>query len=110
MSRQTATRRRFLQTSLAASAVAMSGRVRAQDEGGGDPRAEKLNLAIIGAAGRGRANTKGVASENIYALCDVSQAALDEASKVFPAAQTFTDWRKVVELPQIDGVVVRRTA
>ncbi len=104
MMRHVANRRRFLKTSLAASALAATGRLAAGQPA--DPARDKLNLAIIGAGGRGAANTKGVAGENIYALCDVSQAVIDQVKPQFPAAVTFTDWRKVVELPQIDGVVV----
>ncbi|GAG26454.1 unnamed protein product, partial [marine sediment metagenome] len=33
---------------------------------------EKLNVAIVGVAGRGGANLNGVGSENIVALCDVN--------------------------------------
>ena len=33
---------------------------------------EKLNMGIIGSGGRGSANLRGVASENIVALCDIN--------------------------------------
>ncbi len=67
----------------------------------------KLNLAIIGAGGRGAANLKGVASENIVALCDVSRTALDAAKAAHPNARTFTDFRKVFDQPSdFDAVVV----
>ena len=33
---------------------------------------DKLNIAILGARGRGKQNAEGVAHENIYALCDVN--------------------------------------
>ena len=68
---------------------------------------DKLNLAIIGAGGRGAANLKGVASENIVALCDVSRTALDTAKAAHPNARTFTDFRKVFDRPSdFDAVVV----
>src|SRR5581483_1063930 len=37
---------------------------------------EKLNIAVIGAGGRGGANLRGVSSETIVALCDVSEPAI----------------------------------
>ena len=67
----------------------------------------KLNLAIIGAGGRGAANLKGVSSENIVALCDVNQTALDAAAQQFPRARTYRDLRKVFENTRdFDAVVV----
>jgi len=40
---------------------------------------EKLNIAVIGAGGKGRGDTDEVAElgENIYALCDVDKTTLD---------------------------------
>ena len=40
---------------------------------------EKLNIAMIGVGGRGAANLGGVAAENIVALCDVYEPAVDHA-------------------------------
>ncbi|MCC7008524.1 MAG: Gfo/Idh/MocA family oxidoreductase [Acidobacteria bacterium] len=58
---------------------------------------DKLDIAIIGAGGRGAANLKGVASENIVALCDVNRTALDQAAAAFPAAKRYADLRKVFD-------------
>jgi len=67
----------------------------------------KLNIAMIGAGGRGAANLKGVASENIVALCDVHQPGLDAAHAQFPAAKTYRDLRKVFDAANdFDAVVV----
>ncbi len=70
--------------------------------------ADKLNLAVIGVAHRGGANLKGVAGENIVALCDVDEKYLAEAGERFPQAQRFVDFRKMFDAmaKQIDGVVV----
>src|SRR5881397_3693041 len=58
----------------------------------------KLNIAIIGAGGRGASNMGDVGnSENIVAICDVAEAALDSAQKKFPQAKRFTDFRKLYE-------------
>src|SRR5438552_18221967 len=68
----------------------------------------KLNIAIIGAGGRGGSNMADVGqSENIVAVCDVAEAALDAAQKKFPHAKRFTDFRKLYEdEKEFDAVVV----
>jgi predicted dehydrogenase len=92
-------RRRFLAASaglLAAPAV-LSART-----------ADKLNLAVIGVADRGAENLKGVASENVVALCDVDEPRAGKAREQFPAAAFFTDYRKLFDAVgnKIDAVVV----
>ena len=50
---------------------------------------EKLNIAVIGVGGRGGSNLRDVGSENIVALCDVSEPAIDQRGDVtirLPAA------------------------
>ncbi len=92
----------------------------------------KLNIAFIGAGGRGRANlneltvTPGRAEgdpdrrsvapgvphpdENVVVLCDINQDALDSASVRFPKAKTFRDFRRVFDRPDdFDAVVVSTT-
>src|SRR5262245_31484722 len=68
----------------------------------------KLNVAIIGAGGRGGSNMADVGgTENIVAVCDVAEAALDSAQKRFPQAKRFTDFRKLYETEkEFDAVVV----
>src|SRR5437773_137494 len=68
----------------------------------------KLSIAIIGAGGRGGSNMADVGtSENIVAVCDVAEAALDSAQKKFPQAKRFTDFRKLYEAEKtFDAVVV----
>ena len=68
---------------------------------------DRLNIAIIGAGGRGAANTADVASENIVALCDVSEANLERAGEKFPKARRFTDFRELFDhAREFDAVVV----
>lgn len=67
---------------------------------------EKLNIGIVGVNNRGRANTGGVRSENIVALCDIDDNYLNQASKQFPKAARFNDWRKLCEQKNIDAVVI----
>lgn len=95
-------RRQFHRTAVAASAVfAAPAFLRGQDLN------SKLNIAIVGAGGRGAANTAGVASENIVALCDVNENALNAAAQRFPQARKFADFRKVFDhVNEFDAVVV----
>ena len=69
---------------------------------------EKLDIAIVGVAGRGGGNLAGVAHENIVALCDVDKNSLAAAAKGHPQAKTYADFRKMLgEMDkQIDAVVV----
>ena len=74
----------------------------------GYPANEKLNIAIIGCGGRGRANLDAVKSESIVALCDTNDNATAAALKDFPDAKTFADFRRMLDKMhhQIDAVVV----
>jgi len=68
---------------------------------------EKLNIAIIGAGGRGAGNLNGVATENITVLCDVFDSAVEQAATRFPGAKKFRDFRKVYDhANDFDAVVV----
>ncbi len=70
---------------------------------------EKVNVGIIGAGGRGGANTKGVADQgqNIVALCDADRGRLGGAAKRFPDARAYTDFRELLsEEKKLDAVVV----
>jgi predicted dehydrogenase len=100
--RRGVTRREFVGGTLAAGMVAGApALLRGQNLN------DKLNIAIIGAGGRGAANLKGVRSENIVALCDVNRAAVDAAAVDLPQAERFTDFRKLFDRPSaFDAVVV----
>src|SRR6516162_6961235 len=58
---------------------------------------EKLNLVVIGCGGRGASNMQAVLSENIVALCDVSEPNLEQAAKKAPDARKFRDFRKLYD-------------
>ena len=61
-------RRRFLKTTaLSAGTFLVGAPAFLRGKGLND----RLNVAIIGARGRGAANTHSVSSENIVALCDM---------------------------------------
>jgi predicted dehydrogenase len=98
------TRRRFLQTTTLATAGAWLTR------GQSGPRRlsanEKLNIGVIGTAHRAGEDIKGVAHENIVALCDIDDNFLAAAKEKFPDAKTYNDFRKLLEQPDIDAVVI----
>ncbi len=99
----TLTRRRFLQRTslLGLGALSAPAFLRAASPN------EKLNIAIIGAGGRGAGNTGSVSTENIVALCDVDEGRLNQAGQKFPQAKKFLDFRKLYdEVKNMDAVVV----
>ncbi|MHC4302215.1 MAG: Gfo/Idh/MocA family protein [Planctomycetota bacterium] len=74
---------------------------------GHTPPSEKLNIAGIGAGGKGAGDIGGVSSENIVALCDVDDEKAAETYKKFPKAAKYRDFRKMLEKEKsIDAVVV----
>lgn len=69
----------------------------------------KINLAVIGAAGRGRDDIEGLAPHcNIVALCDVDSRHAAATFKKFPAAKQFKDFRKMFDTTaaSFDAVLV----
>ncbi len=70
----------------------------------------KLDVAIIGAGGRGRDNLNGVAKagENIVALCDVDENEGAKSFTQFPNAKRFKDFRRMFDAmaKEIDAVTV----
>src|SRR5437764_548537 len=71
---------------------------------------ETLNIAMIGVGGRGAANLHGVDSENIVALCDVSEPAVERAARKYPNARKCRDFRRLFDRPGgFDAVVVSTT-
>jgi predicted dehydrogenase len=98
-------RRRFLQTSAAAAASAgfFSGLSAAEKKPGAN---ERLNLGVIGVAGRGADNLAGVGGENIVALCDVDTSRAGKAREDHPKAEFYQDFRKLLDRKDLDAVVI----
>ncbi len=97
------TRREFVGSAVAATGIvaAAPAILRGQNLNG------KLNIAYIGAGGRGGASLKQLASENTTVLCDVDAAALDRIAGQYPQAKKYADFRKVFDSPRdFDAVVV----
>jgi predicted dehydrogenase len=112
MSRNESTRRDFLKS----AALAGAGVVFANAAGCSllRPRPryrspnEKLNIACIGAGGRGGANVNAMSEENIVALCDVDSKRAAGSFEKFPDAERFTDFRRMFDKLHrtIDAVVI----
>lgn len=67
---------------------------------------EKLNIGVIGVAGRGGENLQGVSGENIVAICDVDDHRLAAAAQKFPSAKPYHDFRRLVDQKDIEAIVV----
>lgn len=101
-------RREFLQAAVAAgTAVASGPLISSMPAFAYEPRSanEKLNIAVIGVAGRGGENLNGVSGENIAVLCDIDDQRLEAAGKKHPGAKKVSDYREVFEATNLDGIV-----
>ncbi|MCB1065031.1 MAG: Gfo/Idh/MocA family oxidoreductase [Verrucomicrobiae bacterium] len=67
----------------------------------------KVAIACIGVGGKGWTDMLEVAPGNeIVAICDIDEDRLGKAAVRFDKAKKFTDWRKLLEQPGIDAVMV----
>ncbi len=103
----TLTRRAFLaRGSLAAGATLALPRLTLAQ---GSPNA-KVNVGFVGVANRAGDNLNEVArladSVNVVALCDVDAKYLGAAKEKHPGAQTYADFRRLIDQKGIDAVVV----
>ena len=69
---------------------------------------ERLNIAIIGAGGRGGACHGTAKRQNPVAICDCDEGRLGAAAKSFPeSTRKFADYRRMLEqVKEIDAVMV----
>jgi len=69
---------------------------------------DKLNVAGIGIGGKGSSDVRGMARENIVALCDVDWSRGAGNFKKFPKARKFKDFRVMLDAmdKEIDAVTV----
>src|SRR5688572_18427977 len=68
---------------------------------------EKLNVAVIGCGGQGRANLKGVRNQTVVALCDIDDNTMNKAAEEFPGVKKYNDWRKLFDdHKSFDAVVI----
>ena len=100
-------RRQFLKSTAAAGIgliILPSGTL-----SGVNAASNKLNVALIGAWGRGRAHHGPISGENVVALCDVDENNMAQAAKKFPRAKNYVDWRKCLEQKDLDAVICSTT-
>ena len=76
---------------------------------GQNAASNKLNVLLIGVWGRGLAHYDSISEENVVALCDVNEERFPDALKRFPKAKTYVDWRKALDHPGLDAVVICTT-
>jgi len=108
MSRSAISRRRFVQRSSAAAAMACAAPQVALWAAEASPN-EKLNVAFVGAGGRGPSLIGGLASRvNIAAFAEVDEPYAAGTFKRYPQVPRFTDYRKMYDQLErkIDAVVV----
>ncbi len=63
-------------------------------------------IALVGCGGMGMYDTSlAVKFGDVVALCDVDSGRLGEAAKLYPKAQSFSDYRKVCDLKEVDAII-----
>jgi predicted dehydrogenase len=68
---------------------------------------EKLNIAGIGAGGKGREDLGNCRMENVVAMADVDTERAAEMFAFYPKARQFTDYREMLDtVKEIDAVTV----
>src|SRR5688572_33421258 len=109
MSHSPISRRSFLKTASAASAVASFPAIlRSQPAGVARSPNDRLNIALIGVGGRGRAAITDLKNENYVAFCDVDEVRAAQAFKEYPDVPKFSDYRQMFDKMgrEIDAVTV----
>ncbi len=105
MTRRITRREGLKRTAMVGAGLTLAGRLPARTVAA----SEKLNLAVIGIGGRGRANLNALSKgNNIVALCDVDDQKAGDAYKKFPEAKKYYDFRRMLDdlHREIDGVVI----
>ena len=89
------TRRSFLKGTAAVAASATLPRFAIGSSG--TSANSKLNVAVIGAGGRGRASINALVDENLVAFCDVDDATAAETYRDFPEVPRYQDFRVMID-------------
>jgi predicted dehydrogenase len=70
---------------------------------------QKLNIGIVGAAGRGasfKAALEAHPATRIHAVCDVREELLAEAAQRLGATETYTDYHDMLARSAVDAVII----
>ncbi len=98
-------RRVFITGTSAAFAGTLTGVVRARPKR--VSANDKLNIAAIGAGGKGKSDIYACRSENVIALCDIDERQARESLANFPDAKFYMDFREMLDKhPEIDACTV----
>ncbi len=99
-------RRSFIKSAVAVSSFMIVPRHVLGGPGHTSP-SDKLNIAAIGAGGRGNAVLKTMETENIVALCDVDWKQAAERFEKHPKAKRYKDFRVMLDKQKdIDAVLI----
>jgi predicted dehydrogenase len=100
-------RRRFLKsTALTGVGVFVSGKAVAEDSKSPN---ERIRFACIGVGGKGQSDSRDAAKAgDIVAIVDIDDNTLEKASKFFPKAAKYNDYRKMLDEvgKNVDAVTV----
>jgi predicted dehydrogenase len=102
------TRRDFIKKAAVGSAALLTGttaKIAASTLGAND----RIRIGIIGAGARGQQLLQEVFEVDgveVVAAADVYTRRLQEAKQMIPGVQTFTDYRRVLDMKNLDGVIV----
>ncbi len=72
-------------------------------------KGEKVRFGIIGPGSRGQyhiSNLARIPNAEITALCDDYKVNLDQAAAMAPAARCYDDYRRLLEDPNVDAVII----
>lgn len=109
MNKKATTRRKFIKVGAAAVGSFFIVPRHVLGKGFKAP-SDKLNIAAIGAGGKGESDIKNAfnkGGDNVVALCDVDYARCAGAIKTFPEAKLYKDFRKMLEeMKDIDAVTI----
>lgn len=110
MSDQALSRRHFFYGSLLAGAVPTAGfgSTASLFRAGYKSPNEKLNIAAIGAGGKGNSDIAGCATENIVAMTDPDDKRAERTYKQYPNVPKYKDFRRMLDKEgrSIDAVLV----
>ncbi len=107
-SRSPVSRRQFIRRTAAAATAFMIVPRHVLGGPGHTPPSEKLNIAAIGAGGKGASDIHDLRGENIIALCDVDEKRAAKTFRRFEKAKAYRDFRVMLdkEDKNIDAVLV----
>ncbi|MCY4357548.1 MAG: Gfo/Idh/MocA family oxidoreductase [Gammaproteobacteria bacterium] len=110
--RKQTTRRQFIRQAGTLSGIMIVPRAVLGGENHIAP-SDRLNIAAVGAGGKGRSDIESVAYENIYAICDIDDNQLAEtlnqdfAASFRQQVKTYRDYRQMLDAePEIDAVLI----